>query len=81
MVNGYQCPICGYGMEDPPEDYNICPSCGVEFGKDDAHATHVELRAAWLASGARWWSPVDPQPTDWDPYMQVSNLLSAPTRQ
>jgi len=72
MVN--MCPVCGYGMEDPPEDYNICPSCGTEFGLHDVNSSIAALRAAWLRSGARWWSPVDPQPLGWDPYLQLDNL-------
>ena len=75
MVN--MCPVCGYGMDDPPEDYNICPSCGTEFGLHDAHTSIAELRAAWLRSGAHWWSPVDPQPQGWDPYLQLDNLMAA----
>jgi hypothetical protein len=72
MVN--MCPVCGYGMEDPPQDYNICPSCGTEFGLHDANSSIATLRAAWLRGGARWWSPVDPQPSNWDPYLQLDNL-------
>jgi hypothetical protein len=72
----YLCPICGYGMQDAPRDYNICPCCGTEFGNDDAVATHAELRAAWLRDGLRWWSPTEARPEDWDPFMQVSNVLT-----
>src|ERR1039458_2229688 len=70
------CPVCGYTMRYPAADYHICPCCGTEFGYDDAGRRHAELRAEWLRAGARWWSPVDPQPEGWDPYMQVSDLLS-----
>ena len=76
MANKHLCPVCGYEMEDPPRDYNICPSCGTEFGNDDALATQVQLRAEWLRNGPRWWSPVDPEPENWDPQTQVSNVLS-----
>lgn len=68
------CPVCGYGMDDPPRDYNICPSCGTEFGLHDANASIVELRAAWLATGLRWWSATDPAPADWNPLEQVKNV-------
>ena len=74
------CPVCGYGMEDPPEAYNICPCCGTEFGLHDANSSIAALRAAWLRSGAHWWSPVDPQPQDWDPYLQLDNIVAEHTR-
>lgn len=72
------CPVCGYNMEDPPHDFNICPSCGTEFGNSDVNASIKELRSAWLRSGAKWWSPVDIPPDGWDPYEQVSDLLDRP---
>src|ERR1017187_7282190 len=45
----YLCSVCGYDrLEDPPKNFTICPSCGTEFGYDDAFASHAELRAKWL---------------------------------
>lgn len=73
----YLCPVCGYRMEDPPRDYNICPSCGTEFGYHDENASITELRATWLRNGLQWWSPVDPQPENWDPYEQVAEVISS----
>jgi len=67
-------------MEDPPEDYNICPCCGTEFGLHDVNSSIAALRAAWLRSGAHWWSPVDPQPQDWDPYLQLDNIVAGHSR-
>jgi hypothetical protein len=50
----YLCPVCGYDrLEDPPGTFTICPSCGTEFGYDDAFASHAELRAKWLQNGAQ----------------------------
>lgn len=74
MVTDSICPVCGYGMEDPPRDYNICPSCGTEFGHHDVNSSVDKLRAEWLRNGANWWSPVDAQPDHWDPYRQVASL-------
>lgn len=51
MVTTYLCPVCGYGMEDPPSDFNICPCCGTEFGYHDANTSTNTLRAAWLRGG------------------------------
>jgi hypothetical protein len=74
----YLCPVCGYErLEDPPKDFTICPSCGTEFGYDDAFSSHAELRAKWLRNGAPWWSRVDPRPENWDPQQQVDAVMSS----
>lgn len=41
------CPVCGYGMKEAPADFNICPSCGTEFGVHDVNSSIPELRKAW----------------------------------
>jgi hypothetical protein len=74
MVN--PCPVCGYGLRRAPTDFLICPSCGTEFGYDDAGRTHAELRAIWLRGGAGWWSTATPPPKNWDPYLQLDNIVS-----
>jgi hypothetical protein len=70
----YLCPVCGYGqMSDPPENYNICPSCGTEFGYDDLSKNHRQLRNYWLARGANWFSGATPPPDfDWNGFVQVA---------
>lgn len=51
----WTCPVCHYpGLEDPPDDYSICPRCGTEFGVDDDELTHAQLKARWVANGAKW---------------------------
>jgi len=65
------CPVCGYHMKEPPRDFNICPSCGTEFGYDDISMTHEELRRLWLDEGAQWWSEAQKKPAGWDPYNQL----------
>ena len=69
----YSCPVCGYGqMSGPPENYNICPSCGTEFGYDDLSKSHRQLRNQWLASGANWFSLATPPPDFlWSGFLQV----------
>ena len=69
------CPVCGYNMQDPPRDYNICPSCGTEFGVSDVDASVQELRAAWLKTGARWWSDTECVPEGWNPASQLAEAL------
>ena len=72
------CPVCGYKMEEPPRDYNICPSCGTEFGNHDLNASIEDLRKAWLRTGPRWWSETEPQPKDWNPFKQLLILGQCP---
>ncbi len=58
----FTCPVCFYpDMEDPPQDGNICPCCGTEFGNDDYAMTHEELRDEWIAEGMPWFFE-DPPP-------------------
>jgi hypothetical protein len=68
------CPVCGYELDDPPRDFNICPSCGTEFGLHDVNASILELRQAWIDAGPRWWSKTDPQPQNWNPFVQLSRV-------
>jgi len=68
----YLCPVCGYArLENPPSDFNICPSCGTEFGYSDSGTTFQSLREHWVASGANWSSKVDEKPQNWNPYVQL----------
>ena len=77
MVDQNMCPVCGYGMEEPPEQYNICASCGTEFGVHDVNASIEELRVAWLRTGPNWFSSVDPEPQDWNPFLQITEAILA----
>jgi hypothetical protein len=70
------CPVCGYAMQDPPRDYNICPSCGTEFGVSDANSSIEALRLAWIATGAHWWSTTEPKPENWNAAIQLAGLLT-----
>ena len=71
------CPVCGYKLDEPPYDeagyasFNICPSCGTEFGYHDATKSHAELRMTWLQSGAKWWSRHESPPEGWNPEEQL----------
>jgi hypothetical protein len=59
------------GLPYPPADYHICPCCGTEFGNDDAHFTHQQLREMWIGDGAHWFFG-NPPPL-WNPQMQLVN--------
>ena len=74
----YVCPICGYPeMTQPAYDeydccsWDICPSCGVEFGYHDATRSHETLRQQWLEKGAEWYSAVTAPPWNWNPQAQL----------
>jgi rubredoxin len=85
---GYVCPVCGYvDFDEPPwsgdglPSYDICPSCGVEFGYHDFAQDEVErrerwriLRQKWIENGMRWSSSVEPPPPDWDPVKQLTAI-------
>jgi hypothetical protein len=82
--DSYVCFVCGFGgLYEPPWNNGagsdeICPSCGIHFGYDDAAGGDVaarevvyrERRARWLADGMKWWSSEGP-PADWDAEAQL----------
>jgi len=70
----HSCPVCDYpGLLEPPRSpsgggsYEICPSCGFQFGfdDDDKGITYTTARATWIAKGSPWTSKGTPQPRDW----------------
>ena len=68
----HECPVCAYrNMPDAPQDYEICPCCGTEFGMDDVERTHEELRKEWMAKGARWFSDESQAPRGWNAMDQL----------
>jgi hypothetical protein len=64
--------------EDGPRDYNICPSCGTEFGIHDVNSSIENLQDLWLKSGPRWHSSVVAQPAKWNPFEQFIQLHLTP---
>jgi len=77
MTSENLCAVCGYEMEDPPRDYNICPCCGTEFGHHDVNASVSDLRSTWLQTGPKWWSTVTPEPENWNPFERLASVLAA----
>jgi hypothetical protein len=71
ILSGYKCPVCGFTMKAPPAEFNVCPSCGTEFGNDDVDWTIEQLREAWIERGAQWWSNTQPAPEGWNPVEQL----------
>lgn len=68
-MNTY-CPVCGYDFQEPVRDSMICRCCGTQFGYQDSARSHAELRARWLAEGAKWHSRRVPPPVGWSPLKQ-----------
>jgi hypothetical protein len=73
------CPVCGYDrLEEPPRSeegggsYEICESCGFQFGvsDDDRGRSYQEWRKQWLQVGAPW-SSANPPPPGWNPREQL----------
>ena len=80
------CPVCGFpGLDELAYDenkngsYEICPSCGFEFGvtDDDQGFSIQDWRKQWIEKGMKWWSEdteYNPQPQNWDPKEQLKNI-------
>lgn len=80
------CLICGYPkLKEPPRapsgggSYEICPSCGFQFGvdDDDKGITIEAARKRWIEGGMKWCSRGDPAPKEWKPEDQLAILLSS----
>lgn len=78
----YICPVCGYsGLKEEPRNeatggsFEICPSCGIQFGYSDeaggdAQAREVvyeKWREKWILDGMRWHATNITPPADWNP--------------
>lgn len=83
----YMCPVCGYPAlnreprtEENGGSYEICVSCGFQFGvsDDDLDHTYASWRREWIAGGTRWQSVALPEPANWDPNAQLGNLRMMP---
>ena len=83
------CPACGFnGLTDPPWSVSgspsdeICPSCGIHFGYDDAAGGDPQERArlygnwrdTWEFYGCIWSSKGQRPPPGWDPLKQLDDL-------
>ncbi len=67
----FTCPVCYFkNMPYPAQEYNICPCCGTEFENDDEYCSHTQLRANWIARGAKWF--FRQPPPMWNPWQQLA---------
>lgn len=51
--------------------FNICPSCGTEFGIDDLHQSFQTIRNNWIAEGMPWFDDISLPPPNWSPVTQL----------
>jgi len=79
------CPVCAYPHLTEPArsksgggSYEICPSCGFQFGvdDDDKGITFEQWRAKWIKGGAKWASKGIAKPDAWDGAKQSARLAS-----
>jgi hypothetical protein len=79
----HTCPVCGYPkLEEPPRSpsgggsYEICPSCGFQFGvdDDDKGITFVQARERWVGEGMKWSSRGMAAPRGWSAREQMAVL-------
>ncbi|CAN5913177.1 hypothetical protein BH11VER1_BH11VER1_27810 [soil metagenome] len=82
------CPVCGYPkLQEPPRSpsgggsYEICPSCGFQFGvdDDDKGITFTQWRKTWVESGMPWSSRGQRKPENWDAKAQLKAVLKEKT--
>lgn len=81
------CPVCGYELSFAPWEGNsssdeICPSCGIQYGYDDAAGGDVnkrnliykEWKNRWIKEGMVWKSIGIEPPNNWNLVQQLKNL-------
>jgi hypothetical protein len=75
--------VCGYQHLNEPAhspsgggSYEICPSCGFQFGitDDDSGITYEQWRKQWISESMPWNSIGIKPPQDWDPVVQLKNI-------
>lgn len=83
----YTCPVCGYPdlKRNPRTDvsggsYEICPSCGFQFGvsDDDRGLSYEDWRSRWVNRGMPWNAVGIHEPLGWDPVAQLSRVTQVP---
>ena len=75
------CPVCGYShlaeevVSADGWSYEICPSCGFQFGVDNENGiTYEAWRESWVKGGMKWWDDSICHPQNWDPIKQLSSI-------
>jgi hypothetical protein len=86
------CPVCGYpGLVEEPRgrttggSFEICPSCGIQFGLDDEAGGDPERwceiyrqwRQRWIDGGMIWSKGRTKPPPGWNPVEQLRNVVES----
>jgi len=79
--NTHECRICGCYSDDFPwgEDgrsptFQLCPCCGVQFGKEDLTLESIkEYRDKWRSKGGEWFAKNEKH-EEWDMDVQMKNI-------
>lgn len=84
MAQSHICPVCGFpDLREAPRgaggggSYEICPSCGFQFGvsDDDIGHRYETWRAEWQRKGMPWTSHGMTPPPGWNASRQLEQLL------
>ena len=79
----HTCPVCGYpDLREAPRSkrsggsYEICPSCGFQFGvtDDDRGFTYEAWRKLWVEGGMVWDQGRSQPPAGWNPRLQLAQI-------
>ncbi len=70
------------GLEENPRpaagggSFEICPSCGFQFGvtDDDRGIAYDDWREEWIQAGMAWDKGRSQAPAHWDPAKQLARL-------
>lgn len=83
----HTCLVCGYPrLEFAPRSingggsYEICPSCGFQFGvdDDDREITYEQARQTWIDLGYPWSSKGIAKTPRWSGKRQLDRYLKGP---
>ena len=77
----HKCRICGFhndyfpwGENGEKPNFELCPCCGVQFGKEDVTLESIQkYRKEWLRKGGKWFIKKD-RPENWDIDEQMRNI-------
>lgn len=79
--NTHECRVCGcyseyfpWGEDGKSPTFQLCPCCGVQFGKEDLTLESIkEYRDGWISKGGKWFVKNE-KPESWDVEAQMKNI-------